>query len=58
MIQKKIDTKNIEEAKQENLDNLDELLAVRCKYCGKKIDLRHCSFDAYESPICFGGCRG
>lgn len=44
------------EHEQENLNDLDDLFSVRCKRCRKKINLKTCSFDEYENPICRGGC--
>ena len=42
---------------EREIRDLNKLFESRCKYCGKKVDLRHCSFDIFESPVCYGGCK-
>ena len=46
---------------EENLEDLNKLLQVKCKRCRKTISLANCDFDEDENPICriySGGCRG
>jgi hypothetical protein len=49
---------DIEEQEQteEDLNDLDSLLMVRCVRCGKKISLANCHFDENENPVCNRRC--
>jgi hypothetical protein len=45
----------------ENLEDMNELLSIKCHRCGRKISLMTCGFDEDENAICrkySGGCRG
>lgn len=50
------DISNLKIVEQENLEDLDAVLSVRCHYCARKISLMTCEFDSYENPCCAGGC--
>ena len=52
------DISNLKIVEQEDLEDLESVLAVRCHYCDRKISLMSCSFDALENPICKDGCNG
>ena len=49
----------VKEEELEDLNDLENLLSVRCRKCGRKIPLANCSWDTDENPICFCGgyCR-
>jgi hypothetical protein len=46
-----------EEDTETELENLDKLLATRCRRCGKVISLGNCDWDDYFNPVCKGYCR-
>ena len=62
MKQKKHSSENNENFEpEENLEDLNKLLQVKCKRCRRTISLATCDFDEDENAICriySGGCRG